>query len=178
MSHVAMRAPMRQRIGRSRGELRPQAARAAMGIVLVAAAAAGLCATSTEAARHAVAISGPELTRLLRFMAVLKSGMAAAAAVAVLWRLGSPAPFRWLAAYGLGGAAIAAGPGLIWGMAHVGCGALLLHGGLFAILVLLWRDPAVAARLTALLAARHPRLSEASAAERPGPLASRSRPRG
>jgi hypothetical protein len=49
---------------------------------------------------------------------------------------------------------MAAGPGLIWQMAYVRTGALLLHAGLFAALILLWRDPAMGARLGAMVAAR------------------------
>ena len=33
-------------------------------------------------------------------------------------------------------------------------GALLLHAGLFAALILLWRDPATGARLGTMIAAR------------------------
>jgi hypothetical protein len=42
-------------------------------------------------------------------------------------------------------------------MAHVATGAALLHAGLFATIVLLWRDPAVGARLASLVAARRAR---------------------
>ena len=74
---------------------------------------------------------------------LLKAAMAAAAIGAVLWRLGWPvSPVRF-GLYALAGAAMVAGPGLIWTMAHVGLGALLMHAGLAAILVLLWRDPTV-----------------------------------
>jgi hypothetical protein len=46
---------------------------------------------------------------------------------------------------------MAAGPGLIWGMAHIGLGAILLHGGLFATIILFWRDPAVGAQLARIV---------------------------
>ena len=49
---------------------------------------------------------------------------------------------------------MAAGPGLIWGMVHLRLGALLLHGGLIALVVLLWRDGATSQRLAELVAAR------------------------
>jgi hypothetical protein len=39
-------------------------------------------------------------------------------------------------------------------MSHVSLGALLLHGGLVAALLLLWRDPAVGMRLSVLVANR------------------------
>ncbi len=87
-------------------------------------------------------------------MAVMKAAIAVAAAAAVFWRLGVAVPLRWLAAYGVAGGAMAAGPGMIWAMAHVGLGALLLHGGLLATILLLWRDKATAGRMQAMLSRR------------------------
>ncbi len=49
---------------------------------------------------------------------------------------------------------MAAGPVLVWDMAHIRLGALLLHAGLVASLLLLWRDPAVGARLEAIITKR------------------------
>ena len=126
--------------------------------LLLAALAAGagwaLYATSATDTAEAVARAGGELTRLLRFMALLKVLLAMGALIGVWWRLAIPATPGWLLAYLAAGTALAAGPVLIWGMAHVGLGALLLHGGLFATLVALWRDPAVAAKLGTMIAAR------------------------
>ena len=121
--------------------------------LLVGAGWAAHAASPAETA-DAVAHAGSDLTRLLRFMAAMKAGMAALALAAVWWRLALPAGAGRLLAYLAAAAAEAAGPVLIWGMAHVGLGSLLLHGGLFAALVLLWRDPAVAAELGAMVAAR------------------------
>ena len=84
-------------------------------------------------------------------MALLKALMAAGMVAAVMWRLGSPVTRAWWAAYALACAGAAAGPGLIWQMAHVGAGALTLHVGLLAALILLWRDPAVGARLAMMV---------------------------
>jgi hypothetical protein len=120
------------------------------------AAAIALAAVMTppaEAAR-AVQAAGPELTRLLRAMAGLKLLFAAAALSATYWRLATPAPTWRLAAYTTAGAATAAGPVLIWQMAHIPLGAFLLHAGLLASALLLWRDPAVTARLNTLIAQR------------------------
>jgi len=132
----------------------PATARAVFAVALVAALGVGLLATGTQDSAHAVAAAGPELTRLLRAMAAIKSVMAASAAAAVWWRLGMPVGPARLVAYALSGAAMASGPAIIWMMAHVGFGALLLHGGLAAAILLLWRDPAVGARLGVLVAAR------------------------
>jgi hypothetical protein len=113
--------------------------------------------TGGEATARAVADSGADLTRLLRAMAALKAMMAVAAGAAVLWRLGVPVGLAWFAGYAMAAAAMAAGPGLIWGMAHVAGGAVLLHAGLLATIVLLWRDPVVGDRLAALVAQRRAR---------------------
>jgi hypothetical protein len=115
---------------------------------------AGFLATDPAAAARAGVHAGADLTRLLRAMAAIKAAMAIAVATAVVWRLGSPIVWPWLAAYVTAGVAMAAGPGLIWDMVHLQSGAVLLHAGLIATLVMLWRDPAVGRRLSALIAAR------------------------
>jgi hypothetical protein len=68
--------------------------------------------------------------------------------------MATPTPRGWLAAYAAAAAAMAAGPGMIWSLAHVAIGALLLHAGLLAGLVALWRDPAVGRRIAGLVAKR------------------------
>jgi len=122
-------------------------ARALIVAATMVAAFAGFAACGTDASAHAVLQAGPDLTRLLRAMAGLKLLMAAGALAAMWWRLGAPASLPWLASYTAAGMAMAAGPGLIVSMAHVGAGALLLHAGLGATLVMLWRDPAMGPRL-------------------------------
>jgi hypothetical protein len=124
---------------------------------MAVAAIAGFAACGTEASAHAVADAGPDLTRLLRAMAGLKAMMAAGALAAVWWRLGAAAPLPWLAGYTVAGAAMAAGPGLIASMDYVRTGALLLHAGLLVTLVMLWRDPAMGARLHEALNRRRSR---------------------
>jgi hypothetical protein len=140
----------------------PGLARGILAAAILAAVAAGLVATGADATSQAVAQAGADLSRLLRAMAALKALMAVAAAGAVLWRLGVPVTLPWLSAYAAGCAAMAAGPGIIWGMAHVGLGAVLLHGGLLATVLLLWRDPALSARLSAIVAARRAALRGAA----------------
>jgi hypothetical protein len=123
-------------------------------LILLCAVLVGYLTTSPAAAAAAVRHDGADLTRLMRFMAGLKALLAIGAASAVVWRLMAPVSVTRFGAYALAGAAMAAGPGLIWGMAHVGIGALLLHGGLFATILLLWRDPAVGKRLAAVVERR------------------------
>lgn len=138
----------------ARAGLSPAGARLLLVLLAAAAFLAGWFATSGHDAARAAAAAGGDLTRLLRAMALLKAMMAAGLIAAVLWRLGSAAGPAWFALYALACAAMAAGPALIWNMDAVGLGALLLHGGLVAAAVLLWRDKAVAARLSAMIARR------------------------
>ena len=132
----------------------PGLARTLFVLIIGGAIAVGFLATSTEATLLAVSHDGASLTRLLRAMAAIKALLAIGAAAATLWRFGAAVSLPRFAAYAVAGAAMAAGPGLIWGMAHVGLGALLLHGGLLGLILLLWRDPGMAARLEAILVAR------------------------
>ncbi len=138
----------------SRGAGTASAVRALFVLLVCAAFTTGFLAIDAGAVSRAVSNAGADLTRLLRGMAVLKALMAACTSAVVLWRFGLPVRPVWFAAYALSGAAMWSGPGLIWGMAYVGTGALLLHGGLLASILLLWRDPAVGARLSTMVAAR------------------------
>jgi hypothetical protein len=128
----------------ARRPVQAPAARLCLILAVAAGAGAGFAATGQGAAAHAIAAAGPDLTRLLRAMAVIKVLLAGLAGAAVFWRLGGPVGLARLAAYAAASFAMAAGPGLIWGMCHFGAGALLLHGGLLATILLLWRDPATA----------------------------------
>jgi hypothetical protein len=132
---------VRQSSARARRQDASKALWAAVPAVVVLGAAAGFVATPHAVALHAEAAAGEELTRLLRMMAGLKLAIVLGAAFLAGWRLRYPvAPVRaggFLASL----AAMAAGPGLIWGMAHVVAGAALLHGGMLCFLLLLWRDP-------------------------------------
>lgn len=107
--------------------------------VLVAVATAHLAADHEASARFAAA--DPELANLLRAMALIKGGMAAAAvwlADRLLLRL--PALGAGLAAcLVLAVSLMAAAPVLMWHVAHVGTGALLFHGGMALLLALGWR---------------------------------------
>lgn len=132
----------------------PAFTRTVLLLAIVVAFAAGWVLTGAEPSAAAVEQAGPELTHLLRAMAGLKLLMGAGLVAGVWWRLGDPVGPVRLTLYAAAAAAIAAGPALIWGMVHVGAGAALLHAGLAATLLLLWRDPATAARLAAAIAAR------------------------
>lgn len=132
----------------------PVMRRAGMLAIIVAAFTVGLLATDAEATRLAILNDGAALARLMRFMAAIKGLMAVAASAAVLWRMGAAISLPRFGAYATSCASMAAGPPLIWGMAHVGLGALLLHGGLIATILLVWRDPGASARLAEIVARR------------------------
>ena len=140
----------------------PNARRLLLLLLIGAAVAGGVVATSSADAAQAVANAGTDLVRLLRVMAALKVGLALSATAAVLWRFGAAVSPAWFGAYAIACGAMGAGPVLIWSMAHVGTGTVLLHGGLLAIFLLLWRDPAVANRLSAMITARRAALAESS----------------
>ncbi len=140
-------------VGR-RATVSPRLARSLVLAAVAAAAVAGALSVDPVQAARAAAQAGPGLTRLLRGMAAIKAFMALGALGAVIWRLRLPTPAGWVAAYALAGAAMAAGPGLIWAIAPLAAGAAFLHAGLIATLILLWRDPAVSRGLAGLIAAR------------------------
>jgi hypothetical protein len=138
--------------GRTRSiTVAPTIRRAGMLAIVTAAAIVGFMATGAQATSLGILHNGADLTRVMRFLAAIKGAMAIAGAV---WRLGATVSLPWFAAYAVSGVAMAAGPGLIWGMSHIVLGALLLHLGLFATIILLWRDPVVGARLETIIAAR------------------------
>ena len=105
---------------------------------------------------------GAELAMLLRFMAVVKGGMALAVAGAAWWRLsrhfswglGAPARPGVALAYVAAVGGMAFGAGLVWQLAHVAWGAALVHGGLWLALGTAWADRGalLARRRTASLA--------------------------
>lgn len=110
--------------------------------VLVAAVAGAVLAGFAVAGWGADAprMADGELTHLLRMMAVLKLVLALGAAFLVDWRLRQPVGPRAVAAYVAGAGMMAAGPGLIWGLAHLVLGAVLFHAGVAMLLVLACKD--------------------------------------
>ncbi len=132
--------------------------RAALLAILALGLAAGFVITSPAETASAIHRAGPDLTRLLRGMALLKTAMLTAAAGAILWRFGTPVPRPWFAAYAAALGAMALGPGLVWGMYHLYLGSAAMNGGLIATLILLWRDPGVGLGLDEALRRRRARI--------------------
>lgn len=83
----------------------------------------------------AVQDAGEDLTRLLEFMALVKTAMALAIAALVAWRLAQPIRAGLATAYVIATTTMFVAPGLIWRMQHVAAGALLFHGGLIGALL-------------------------------------------
>jgi len=131
-----------------RHTLSPMALRAMLFGGVLIAGALGYISTNGEAASRAAIGAGEELTRLLRMMTLLKValGAGALALVSVRFRfpISRPLAFSYVAA----GTVMAAGPGVMWNMAHIGLGALLLHGGLASLFALAWIDGGTTWRLS------------------------------
>ncbi len=153
------------------------ARRAMMLAAILAGTALAAAATGRSETAQAVQAAGPELTRLLRAMAGLKLMFAAGLLAAMVWRLQCPATAWRLAGYMAAAACMAAGPVLIWDMAHVRAGAALLHGELLASVVLLWRDPAMAQRLSHAIDRRRAALREGLPRQTVAPLRKEPRQR-
>lgn len=99
-----------------------------VGAVLVAVALAGLLARPQPAL-----VADPELARLLRGMAVLKAGIAAAALALVWWRAGRPITPLRLLAYALGTGILAAAAVMVWQLAVVAATSVVFHATLLAL---------------------------------------------
>lgn len=82
----------------------------------------------------------PELTLLLRLMALLKLVMAACGALLIDWRLRHAASAHLHAGYLASTAMMAVSPGLIWFGAHLIAAAAVFHAGLILGLMLALRD--------------------------------------
>ena len=127
--------------------------RSALAVAVALAIVVAFVAGHEAASTRAVEIAGPELTRLLRFMAVLKGVCAAGAVSLVWWRSGYPATLPAATSYVAACLLMAAAPGLIWSMSHVALGAVLFHAGLALLLVVCWTDRASTEDLLAGLGA-------------------------
>jgi hypothetical protein len=84
----------------------------------------------------------PQLILLIRFMALMKLGLAIGAGLLVAWRLGrSPTP-RIAAGYTAGTMLMAGGPALMWHMHYIIFGSALFYAGLVLLVILARGDKA------------------------------------
>jgi hypothetical protein len=82
----------------------------------------------------------PGLARVMHLMLAIKSLILAAAAVLVLWRLGSPVTAAASWTYGLGLGVSAAGLAWLWGLTTILVGVVLFYGGLLTVFLTATRD--------------------------------------
>ena len=106
-----------------------------LGTCALAAAAATLCAGT-----GGIQSADPDLAKLLKGMAIIKTAILLAAGAGIWWRLGSPIRPGFAADYIIFGAAGIAGAALVWNMAGLGLAHFLFDGGLLGFLILALRD--------------------------------------
>ena len=107
---------------------------------VVLAASCALALGLDDASARAAASAGPELVRVLQFMAAIKDAIGLGIAGLVAWRFLSPARAALAAAAIASCALLAAGAALVWCMAHIVLGSALFYAGLFALMLLAYAD--------------------------------------
>jgi hypothetical protein len=108
---------------------------ALLGSCALAAAAAALYAGQGGAQS-----ADPDLAKLLKGMAIIKTAILLAVGAAIWWRLGSGIRSGFAAGYIIFGAIGVAGAALVWNMAGLGLAPFLFDGGLLGFLMLALRD--------------------------------------
>jgi hypothetical protein len=105
----------------------------------------GACALAAGAATYfagtdSVQSADPDLARLLKGMAIIKTVILLAVGAAIWWRLGLSIRPAFAAGYIIFGATGIAGAALVWNMAGLGLAPFLFDGGLLGFLILALRD--------------------------------------
>lgn len=116
-------------------------------LVLAVACAAGAGWLLAAASAAPAPLQDAELAMLLRFMAVMKMGIALSATGVTAWRFGHPMSLGCALPYGAGCLLMSAAPGVIWHLSAVGTGAALFHTGLVLWLAALAIDHAATGEL-------------------------------
>jgi hypothetical protein len=106
---------------------------------LGACALAGAAAT-LYAGTGGVQSADPDLAKLLKGMAIIKTAILLAVGTLIWWRLGSGIRPIFAAGYIIVGAIGVAGAALVWNMAGLGLAPFLFDGGLLGFLILALRD--------------------------------------
>jgi hypothetical protein len=137
-----------------------------IAVVLAAATAvvAGQDAVSVQVARA----QGPDLVRLLRFLAGVKDVAALGAAALAWWRLGYAARPGIAAATVAAAAVLGAGSGLIWCMGHIIAGSALFYAGLIGLAGVAAADRAATGALLARLVGQRGTTGTATSLRRNG----------
>lgn len=105
----------------------------------------GACAFAAAAATLYAGTGGiqtvdPDLAKLLKGMAIIKTVILLAAGALIWWRLGSPIRPAFAVGYIMFGAIGVAGAALVWNMAGLALAPFLFDGGLLGFLILALRD--------------------------------------
>ena len=114
--------------------------RITLAFAVIAAAAAGFAIGHDALSVRVAQAAGPDLVRLLRFMAAVKGVLALGAVAVAWWRLGYPASARLAMAAITACALMAAGCGVVWCMAHIVLGSALFYAGLLSLVALGYVD--------------------------------------
>lgn len=138
--HVAPDAILWERGSGSAGGTTGRAAPWITALVAAAGVSLALGLAATADGDTARAAADPDLTRLLRAMALVKGLLVAVGGAAVGWRLRRPTPVAFAAAYVALVGVAAAATGAVWQLAGVGRAAVALHAAGAVLLVLAWRD--------------------------------------
>lgn len=108
-------------------------------VLVMATLLTGVAAGAWVAATPAPPVD-PDLARLIRFMALVKAGLAANALAACHWRLARPARAWRAAAYVAGAPLMVVGVILLWSLCGPGLGVLGFYLGLLAVLATAFTD--------------------------------------
>jgi hypothetical protein len=100
--------------------------------------AVAVAATFGDPAAHLRA--DPDLSRLLRGMAVIKAALALGALAVLYWRLARPIQPATAMAYVVGAWLMAAASMIVWRLSFIGLGALAFHSGELTLLIVAWRE--------------------------------------
>jgi len=111
----------------------------ALRLAFLAACAFAACAVAFLAGGGRES-ADPDLDKLLKAMAIIKTVILVFAGAAIWWRLGSAIAPALAAGYIVFTAAAAAGAALVWNNAFLGLAPFLFDGGLLAFLILTLRD--------------------------------------
>ena len=103
-----------------------------------AVAAVAVAALFGDPAAHLRA--DPDLSRLLRGMAVIKAALALGALAVLSWRFARPIAPATAMAYVVGAWLMAAASMIVWRLSFIGLGALAFHSGELTLLIVAWRE--------------------------------------
>ncbi len=109
-------------------------------LTLLAVCSFAAAAAIYFAGRGGIQSADPDLAKLLKGMAIIKTAILLAVGALIWWRLGSAIRPSFAAGYIIFVAIGVAGATLVWNMAGLGLAPFLFDGGLLGFLILALRD--------------------------------------